>query len=426
MDEVKQDQKKFGKCPLCSKYHTFKGRSGIQASNKVIECPVYIALNVKDKAKKCIDKEICLKCLSWLHKRGSCPYSYLKCTYKDGDDVCGKPHHKTLHRCGDPKVLAVARVSKAGEPRPYDILPAVVEVEPKPGLKMLATLDPGSNSSIMTHRGARKLNLKGKFCLERVQLCGKEEETQETCSYTLKWDIKSKTRLVKFLGMDSITDLYGPGDVNKAYAFFPQYQNGELDRPQGSRIDMLLGLDQAHLMPGGGLGEDQVDSLRVMTTPLGTGRVLIGHHPNLAVSEYRLTPQVINARQTKYLDRATSVSHNMPKVINVRHCKSCCVPDLIDLTDLPKDIEEQETGPQNPGLTLAPARGSGEKVAMDTEFFSDFFLEVDTSKQLIEHLTKLTYASDVFTFIKTTFARLARATRLDSCNNDSEPSNDKL
>ena len=63
---------------------------------------------------------------------------------------------------------------------------------------------------------------------------------------------------------------------------------------------------------------------------------------------------------------------------------------------------------------------------MDTEFFSDFFLEVDTSKQLIEHLTKLTYASDVFTFIKTTFARLARATRLDSCNNDSEPSNDKL
>ena len=283
-----------------------------------------------------------------MHERDACPYAHFKCTVKNGDEVCGKPHHRSLHKCGDPKGLAAAKITKLNDPRPDDIFPAVVEVEPKPGHTMLACLEPGSNSSLMSHRGARILDLKGKFCVERVQLCGKPEETQETCYYTLRWNLPSgETRVVKFLGMDSITDLYGPKDVAKAYELFPQYKNGELDRPEGTKIDMLIGLDQADLLPGGGLGEDQVGSLRVMTTPLGTGRVLMGHHPDLATSSYKLNSQALNARKTKYLDRARDTSFSSPKVINFRHCALRSIPDPGDLIDALEDVEEQEKEPQD-------------------------------------------------------------------------------
>ena len=66
------------------------------------------------------------------------------------------------------------------------------------------------------------MHLQGKFCVERVQLAGRDEELQETSYYTVNWEINGKPRLARFLGMNSITDMYGPQDVSAAYSLFPQ------------------------------------------------------------------------------------------------------------------------------------------------------------------------------------------------------------
>ena len=79
--------------------------------------------------------------------------------------------------------------------------------------------------------------------------------------------------------MCEVTDTYGPEDITMAYELFPQYSPPQLDRPQGTKVDLLIGLDQNDLLGSGGQGEDQVGNLRVMSTPLSSGFVLTGHHP---------------------------------------------------------------------------------------------------------------------------------------------------
>ena len=76
--KVKDDQKSYGKCPFCSGYHTFKGKFGIQASTRVSDCPEFNKLDVKAKAVKAVEKSVCLKCLSWRHKREGCPFTKYK------------------------------------------------------------------------------------------------------------------------------------------------------------------------------------------------------------------------------------------------------------------------------------------------------------------------------------------------------------
>ena len=347
-EKVKADQAKYGPCPLCKKGHTFQGRYGIQASSKVQDCKEFTKLSDADKAKTCLQKKICVRCLSWLHQRESCPYEHYVCGIKTDGEKCGKPHHRLLHKCGDPKIINLVHTD---HPATYDILPAVVEIEPKPGVKLLALLDPGSNSSLITFNATRKLRLKGSACLEYVKVAGHDVEERDTFSYNLPLEVDGKMRNVLCMGIQTITDVYGPENVDEAYKLFPQYTDGELDRPQGDAIDVLIGLDQADLLPRGGLDEDACGQLLVMSTPLSpSGKVLMGHHPNLAISKsYKFTPAAINAMKTEFIDRKGSSSFSAPKSIHFRKCSNLSTipdPQVEDLNQL-DDVEPLPEEPQD-------------------------------------------------------------------------------
>ena len=347
-DKVKADQNKYGPCPLCKKGHTFQGRYGIQASSKVQDCKEFTKLSDADKARVCVQKKICVRCLSWLHQRDSCPYEHYVCGYKTDGEKCGKPHHRQLHKCGDPKIINLVH---SDHPATYDILPAVVEIEPKPGVKLLALLDPGSNSSLITFNGTRKCKLKGSACVEYVKVAGHDVEERDTFSYNLPLEVDGKMRNVLCMGIQTITENYGPENIEEAYKLFPQYTNGELNRPLGDAIDVLIGLDQADLLPRGGLDDDACGQLLVMSTPLSkTGKVLMGHHPNLAISKaYRFTPAAINAMKTEFIDRKGSSSFSAPKSINFRRCNNLSTipnPDVQDLAQL-EDVEPLPGQPQD-------------------------------------------------------------------------------
>ena len=90
----------------------------------------------------------------------------------------------------------------------------------------------------------------------------------DTHYYEYKWKNKDGTnRLMKLLGMDKITSAQPAVDVSPAYALFPLVPAGALDRPVGD-VGVLI---------GGGLGDDMVEQLRVMTIPFSSGYVPFGH-----------------------------------------------------------------------------------------------------------------------------------------------------
>ena len=152
-----------------------------------------------------------------------------------------------------------------------------------------------------------------------MKLAGKPEETQDTCLYSFTWDINGKKRTVQALGMCEVTDTYGPEDITYAYELFPQYSPPQLDRPQGSKVDLLIGLDNNDLLACGGQGEDQVDSLRVMRTPLSTGFVLTGHHPAIRGRGHQFSASAVALRQAIFLDTA-DYTPSGARVINMVRC----------------------------------------------------------------------------------------------------------
>ena len=131
--------------------------------------------------------------------------------------------------------------------------------------------------------------------------------------------LKGEEVSVKLLGVPKITENDNPkANIKGAYKLFPHLPAGVLERP-AEEVGMLLGQDQAGLLPTGGTGRDKVGNLRVLQLDLGQGYVLGGHHPDLAV------PGVSFSSLANGL-RKSSVSRQQPKLVN--HIERCSVPYL--------------------------------------------------------------------------------------------------
>ena len=179
--KLKEKQAAYGPCPACKKGHTFKGRNGQTiASSRMSDCKKLTSKTPDQMAEFLISNNACTRCLSWLHVRADCPLNNFTCPVKENGVVCGKDHSRLLHKSKNPAVINHAKTSV---PEGDDILAPIVEVEIK-GHRMIALLDPGSNTTIVTHDAARKIKAKSKFVRERVKLAGRPEEVQETCLYT--------------------------------------------------------------------------------------------------------------------------------------------------------------------------------------------------------------------------------------------------
>ena len=203
---MKDKQAVYGPCPACGKSHTFKGRNGnLVASSRMDTCKKFLAKTPDQMVDFVLEKNACTRCLSWMHVRADCPSERMACPVKHDDTVCGRPHHKLLHKSKRPAIVNCARTSLDGD----DILAPLLQVNIN-GVDLIAMLDPGSNTTIVRHDAAAKLKAKSRFVQERVKLAGKPEETQDTCLYTFNWDINGNNRTIQALGMCEVTDTYGP------------------------------------------------------------------------------------------------------------------------------------------------------------------------------------------------------------------------
>ena len=201
----------------------------------------------------------------------------------------------------------------------------VTQVTFPSGVSTVVFMDNGSNCSLITHSLANKLGLQGRFSREWVELAGKAPELMDVKYYKLKWTMPDGSkRSMRLLGLEKITSSAPPVDVSPAYALFPHIPKGSLDRPEGE-VGILLGLDQVDLHAGGGMGIDQVGTLRVLTLPHDTGYVLIGHHPQIQFQDVEVVPAANTWKMAKFPDYE---SFSSGVKINFFSCNSANIMDF--------------------------------------------------------------------------------------------------
>ena len=177
---------------------------------------------------------------------------------------------------------------------------------------------------------------------------GCPEEVQDISLYTFNWRIDGRMRTIRALGISEKTDAYGPVSVEPAYDLFPQYTAPKLDRPTGDKVDLLIGLDYNEFLASGGQGDDQVDSLQVMDTPLSaSGKVLTGHHPSIRARGSKFSASAVNFRKAVILDSQDFSSSGTRAVNLVR-----CLAYTAEMVETDPDILEMEALPEGDFLAL--------------------------------------------------------------------------
>ena len=297
-DAVKKVWADHGKCPCCAaEGHIFQGKKSWGGSTSLADCPKFINdLTIEQRAELLMQKGWCYKCLSWRHSGKDCKKEISRwfCHIKTKGKVCAKAHSNWLHGCkaklnflklehvtgGQLIVPADAEEAELMTLLNRDVMLPIVEFWITDRISTLILLDGGSTNSMITFRLANHLRLRAFRIKQWVTLATKKPEIMEMSYYGVVLELDDGPRLCVFLGVERITSSPGRFSVDPAYDIFPHVEPGSLDKKSG-QVEILIGQDNAVLLPGGGLGRDQVGDLRVFSIPFGPGVVLTGHHPDI-------------------------------------------------------------------------------------------------------------------------------------------------
>ena len=112
----------------------------------------------------------------------------------------------------------------------------------------------------------------------------------DICYYLVDITSDYGVRRILVLGLDKLSQIPGVFSQKIAYQVFPHLEHGQLERACGD-LDLIIGQDQTDLQPGGGLGRDMVEGLRLWETPFGGRRVLTGSHPQIRFTNPEVTEE---------------------------------------------------------------------------------------------------------------------------------------
>merc|ERR1712020_747541 len=112
--------------------------------------------------------------------------------------------------------------NRPGCPKPPDVMLAIVKIKINQRLDAVVLLDNGSNTTVITHAFADRLNLQGKFMWQELELCGRPPEWVRVKYYTIDMtvfdeDKRMRVFKVRLIGVDKITTNPGSYDVSIAY-----------------------------------------------------------------------------------------------------------------------------------------------------------------------------------------------------------------
>ena len=315
MEEL-QDQ--YGPCPECKGKHQWSLGGKPMASHRLSDCKQWRELKINKKVQKLKEAKGCAYCTSWYHTSDNCNMKAPKCGYNN----CTKKHSRWLHDSTDKYVTGVNQVKIDCN---HDVTsPTLLHLTTHMFGKTAVTvfLDDGSTGCLITHEQAAELGLRGDEVDEWIQVAGKEPELHKTKIYKVKFPLgDGKTRLIKMIGMDQITSLQAPANLDFAKKLFPHVPGKAFTRPS-KRIGILLGQDQADLLASGGLGRDKVGKLRAMRIPFGSGWVFGGTDHRVVKDEFQLSSMASVMRTARFFDRKPNVTCSFQLVSSPLQCNA--------------------------------------------------------------------------------------------------------
>ena len=234
-----EKQKEYGPCPICKKGHTFKGKNGMDlASCRLYDCSKFMSMTVEERAVQIEIAKGCAACTSWTHTRDVCQSTTRPCGVKEGTTTCALNHNRLFHGTRVRYVNVVTRLMQPDQRIIHDdtgwpkfnndltLLHVVKLVWPN---KVATTLllDDGATCSIITHKLAGFLGIKGVEIRQLIEVAGKDYEPMDTYIYKIALkDRDGRTHKITFIGLDKITSNPKWVNVQAAYELFPHIPRG--------------------------------------------------------------------------------------------------------------------------------------------------------------------------------------------------------
>lgn len=214
-------------------------------SHDINQCEAFSKLDNASKMDSLKRAGACFICLEPYHMSRDCNKK-IHCNVKiNSTDTCGKLHHPVLHSCFF-KELQTIKASNNFLNR-EGVLLTVGKV--RSGLQTLSTFfDCGSNLTMITHKAARKLGLRGMAISMSLTKVGDQTEGIDTWAYTVPLiDVEGMQCIVWAVGMEKITSEISEVNIVDI-AFKLGIDPQVIDRPKGE-IDLLIGTDYCTLLP---------------------------------------------------------------------------------------------------------------------------------------------------------------------------------
>ena len=270
-------------------------------------CWDFKKMDVMEQIKFLKDNNACLACFSQEHPTKECDRTV--CDKMSNGTQCGQRHHPSFHDIfmtkPEMKVTSLNLNSKA------NILMMISSIRAKD--KEVTTFwDPGANASLISHKMAQGLGLKGRDVMIDVERAGGNIEYDFlTKEYTVPLiDLHGHKIEIKTFGMDMVSSPAPKVNMSKIGEIFPQLNGFGCSRPDGE-IHLLIGLDYSWLLPElvVGVGNLQLRGNRF-------GYVICGEHPLIHVEgerNHRL--YTINIKNKNYVGEMYEVENNVKAFI---------------------------------------------------------------------------------------------------------------
>ena len=316
MSNNKQENDNIAKHKKYCFYHNLHGHD-------ITECFNFIRLTSFDKKSVLRNFNVCFRCLIPGHVSNYWKHIKLSCNVKINGTKCGLDHHEFLHDLLYKKVSGNL-MSRKGYILGVSIVKSV-------STNLTTLWDGGSTASLITHKKAREMNLKGSNVTLSITKVGNVVEIIESKEYLVPLiDMNGKTYQITCCGMEEISAPLEFVDISIASKLFPCIETMAIHRPFGE-IHMLIGLDNTMLLPQ---VIDSVDNLQLLKNRYGY--VLRGSHPAIIAND-----SPMNTHVSIYHVNIKTVNE-----INIASCKSV------------KDDIEHYFGIENLGISCVPKCGS--------------------------------------------------------------------
>ena len=347
-------------CPGCQGQHVFQIKGETMYKTRLSCCDTFRNLPVSERAAIVDRVKACQLCLEWTggHQRDNCsatskagkPLS--NCTVRVNGSECGLKHNALLHGssvkyCNLVQVYNTIRSQTPGS----GSIPSVDDLEKSDARAGANTLlqmqytefvgdksnlgltfwDSGSTINLIRSEFAQSLGLKGKPCVQYVQVSGHDVEPWKTTAYWVTMvDCEKVEHKILAYGVDVITAKLDRVDITPVLSLFPGLLYEEVYRPMG-HVDLLVGIQEAGLHPTVP-DRNVVDNLRLLESKFGTGKLLDGSHELLRSSPVLMDQKTFSLSHATlgecyYVDEQVKVVNHLTarKKFNFFECEEMAV-----------------------------------------------------------------------------------------------------